>query len=77
MGMVPVQSFMEIAMKRKRRTCMCCFNPAAYVSHNSTLALCEECYLSFSDDYEASMEEEYGMSFDEYYDIEELDDDED
>ena len=56
---------------------MCCFNPAAYVSHNSTLALCEECYLSFSDDYEASMEEEYGMSFDEYYDIEELDDDDD
>lgn len=49
---------------------MCCFNPAVYVSHNSALALCEECYLSFSDDYEASMEDEIGMPFDEYYDIE-------
>lgn len=58
-------------MKRKR--CMCCFNPAAYVSTNSNLALCEECYLSFSDDYEASMANETGMSFDEYYQIEEVD----
>jgi hypothetical protein len=56
----------------KRKLCMCCFNPAAYESKNSNLRLCEECYLSFSDDYESSMEEEYGMPFDEYYDIEEI-----
>ena len=61
-------------MKHKRRTCICCFNPAVYISRNSSLALCEECYLSFSDDYESSMEDEIGMPFDEYYDIEELDD---
>lgn len=58
----------------KRRTCMCCFNPAAYISHNSSLALCEECYMSMSDDFEASMEDEVGMPFDEYYDIEEIED---
>jgi len=58
----------------KRKTCMCCFNPAVYESQNSNFCLCEECYMSFSDDYEASMEEEYGMSFDEYYEIEEIED---
>lgn len=60
-------------MKRKKRMCMCCFNPAVYVSNNSSLALCEDCYTSMSDDYEASFEDEYGVSFDEYYDIEEVD----
>ena len=54
---------------------MCCFNPAAYVSHNSNLALCEECYLSMSDDFEASYESSIGMPFDEYYDIEEVEED--
>jgi hypothetical protein len=54
---------------------MCCFNQAAYVSNNSNLALCEDCYISMSDDFEASMEDELGVSFDEYYDIEELDQD--
>ena len=56
----------------KRKTCMCCFNPADYVSNNSSLALCEECYLIMSDDFESSMEYEVGMPFDEYYDIEEV-----
>jgi hypothetical protein len=51
---------------------MCCFNQAAYESKNSSLCLCEECYLSFSDDFETSMEEECGMSFDEYYEMEEI-----
>lgn len=59
----------------KRKMCMCCFNPAVYVSNNSNLALCEDCYISMSDDFEASMEDELGVSFDEYYDIEELDQD--
>jgi hypothetical protein len=31
--------------------------------------------MSFSDDYEASYEDEYGMSFDEYYEIEEINED--
>lgn len=53
----------------KRKMCTCCFNQASYESKNSNLRLCEECYLSFSDDFEASMEEECGMSFDEYYDM--------
>ena len=57
----------------RHRTCMCCFNPAAYISHNSSRALCEECYISMSDDFESSMEDEVGMPFDEYYDIEEVD----
>jgi hypothetical protein len=66
----------SIALKEtvmKRKTCMCCFNPAVYESKNSNLRLCEECYISFSDDFEASMEDEIGMSFDEYYEIEEID----
>lgn len=63
----------EIIMKRK--TCMCCFNPAVYKSNNSNLRLCEECYLSFSDDFECGMEDEVGMPFDEYYDIEEIEED--
>ena len=54
----------------KRKTCMFCFNPAAYVSRNSSLALCEDCYISVSDDFESSMEDEVGLPFDEYYDIE-------
>ena len=58
----------------KRKTCMLCFNPAAYVSRNSSLALCEDCYISASDYFESSMADEVGLSFDEYYDIEEIDD---
>lgn len=54
-------------------TCMCCFNPVKYVSHNSTLRLCDDCYTNMYDDFSASFEDEYGMDFDEYYDIEELD----
>lgn len=60
----------------KRKTCMCCFNPAVYESKNSDLRLCEECYLIFSDDFECcGMEDEVGMPFDEYYDIEEIEED--
>lgn len=58
----------------KRKTCMFCFYPAAYVSRNSSLALCEDCYISASDDFESTMEDEVGLPFDEYYDIEEMDD---
>lgn len=57
----------------KKKMCMCCFNQAVYESMNSNMYLCEECYMSMSDDYEASYEDEYGMSFDEYYEIEEID----
>lgn len=59
----------------KRKTCMCCFNPAVYESKNSNLRLCEDCYIILSDDFEASMEEECGMPFDEYYEIEEIEED--
>ena len=48
--------------------------PAAYVSRNSSLAWCEDCYISASDNFELSMEDEVGLPFDEYYDIEEMDD---
>ena len=58
----------------KRKTCMFCFYPAAYVSRNSSLALCEDCYISASDYFESSMSNEVGLSFDEYYEIEEIDD---
>ena len=58
----------------KRKTCTYCFYPAAYVSKKSSLAWCEDCYISASDNFESSMEDEVGMSFDEYYDIEEIDD---
>lgn len=61
-------------IKMKRKTCMCCFDPAAYESKNSNLRLCEDCYITFSDDFEASMEEECGMTFDEYYEMEEIED---
>ena len=57
-----------------KKRCMCCFNEARYISNNSSLALCPECYTSMADDFEASMEDEIGMPFDEYYDIEEIDD---
>ena len=57
----------------KRCKCDMCFSDAAYVSHNSSLHLCEECYIQMSDDFEASYEDEVGMPFDEYYDIEEID----
>lgn len=52
------------------RRCMCCFEPAAYIPHNSQMALCEECHMSMEDDFEASMEDEVGLPFDEYYDFE-------
>ena len=57
---------------KKKRICMCCFNSAKYISHNSSLALCEDCYTDMSDTYADSFEEEYGVPFDEYYDIEEI-----
>ena len=54
--------------------CMCslCFADAAYVSQNSNLKLCEDCYCSMEDEYECSMEDELGRSFDEYYEFEEV-----
>lgn len=55
--------------------CMCslCFNSASYTSANSDLSLCEECYYSMQDEYESSLEDQIGCSFDDYYDIQELD----
>lgn len=58
----------------KRKACMYCFYPASYVSRNSSLTLCEDCYISASDDFESSMEDAVGLPFDEYYEIEEIDD---
>lgn len=52
--------------------CLCCFNEVTHVSHNSPLKLCDDCYLTMKDDYEASFEDEIGMSFEEYYDFEEV-----
>lgn len=52
----------------KRKTCTYCFYPAAYVSRKSSLAWCEDCYISASDDFESST----SMYFDDFYDIEEL-----
>lgn len=73
-----MNSFHSIAQSEnimKRKTCTYCFHPAAYVSRNSSLAWCEDCYISASDDFELSMEDEVGLPFDEYYDIDEIDDD--
>ena len=36
------------------------------------VALGEDCYIWASDDFESSMADEVGLSFDEYYDIEEI-----
>lgn len=72
-----MNSFHSIAQSEnimKRKTCTCCFYPAAYVSRNSSLAWCEDCYISASDTFESSMEDEVGLPFDEYYEIEEIDD---
>lgn len=55
------------------KQCDFCSSEAVYASGNSDLHLCEECYTSMSDDFESGMEDEVGMSFDEYYDIYELD----
>ena len=68
-------SITQMENDMKRKTCMFCFYPAAYVSRNSSLALCEDCYISASDDFESSMADEVGLSFDEYYEIEEIDSD--
>lgn len=51
------------------KKCMCCNNPAPYVSRNSNLRLCEDCYTNMYDDFNASFEDEYGMNFDEYYEM--------
>lgn len=58
----------------KRCLCNLCWNPAAYISKNSNLRLCEDCFCSMEDDYNASLEDETGVSFNEYYDFIETDD---
>lgn len=58
----------------KSCTCSLCFNKAVYISQNTHLNLCEECFMSMEDEYECSMEDEIGMPFDEYYDFVEVDD---
>lgn len=50
--------------------CIMCFEQAAYVSHNSELCLCEECYRSFEDEFDATVGRETGESFNEYYEFE-------
>lgn len=54
--------------------CNVCFNEAVYVSNNSNLALCDDCYYSMSDDFESLMEDELGCSFEEYYEFEYIED---
>mgnify|MGYP003446939493 CR=1 FL=1 len=58
------------------KQCICnfCYNPAVYKSNNSPIKLCEDCYISMSDDFESSMESSTGIPFDEYYEIEEIED---
>lgn len=51
--------------------CIMCFNKATHISCNSELSLCDDCYANFEDEYECSMEDELGCSFDEYYEFEE------
>ena len=66
-----MNSFHSIAQSEnimKRKTCTYCFYPAAYVSRKSSLAWCEDCYISASDNFESST----SMYFDDFYDIEEL-----
>ena len=57
-----------------KHLCNMCFNEAVYESQNSNLALCEDCYTSMEDDFEASFADEVGCSFDEYYDFVEIED---
>lgn len=58
-----------------KHMCHVCYNDAAYISRNSDLALCEECYYSMEDSFDClGIEEESGMCFDEYYDFEEIED---
>jgi hypothetical protein len=70
--MVPMRSTKK-EFKMKRHICSLCFADAAYVSSKAHLALCEDCYTNMEDEYSASMEDEIGMSFDEYYEFEEID----
>lgn len=72
--MKTIHSIVQSENIMKRKTCTYCFYPAAYVSRNSSLALCEDCCISASDDFESSMEDTVGLPFDEYYEIEEIDD---
>ena len=48
--------------------CDFCNNRADYRTGDGHIHWCEDCYISMSDDYEASYEDDYGMPFDEYYD---------
>jgi len=52
--------------------CDFCSADAAYVSGDGQLHLCEDCYRSMEDDFECSFEDEVGMPFDEYYEMEEI-----
>ncbi len=58
--------------------CDFCNERADYVSGDGRTHWCEECFTIMSDDWESSYEDEYGMSLDEYYDVHEIEyDDED
>ena len=64
---------------RRKKNCKCdfCNNKAVYISCNSPIRLCEDCYTNMSDDFEFGMEDEVGVPFDEYYDFCMVDDDDD
>lgn len=57
--------------------CDFCNERADYMSGDGRIHWCEECYISMADDYEASYEEDYGMPFEEYYDVCEIEYDDD
>lgn len=54
------------------KRCLCCFNPATHISHNSVLRLCDDCYESMKSDYESQFEQETNLSFEDFYEFEEI-----
>lgn len=58
-----------------RCKCDFCSASAEYVSGDGQLHLCEDCYSLMEDDFSCSFEDEVGMPFDEYYEMEEINND--
>lgn len=54
----------------KIRKCIICGCHARYVSRNSLLAFCEDCYAEAEDSYEDVKDADNNMDFSEYYDFE-------
>lgn len=57
--------------------CSFCYKQAIAESHVSNAYFCESCYKSIANDFYKSMGEESDLSFDEYYAITEVINDED